>query len=159
MNNENPSLSTAPGVVWLTLAGVASFCVAVFQAVISCSPAWSVYWGAPMKMAEHPMELLLLGEACAVVFAIFGLYALSGAGRIRRLPLLWGGLITTGALYLLRGMVFVPQLAVLAGFLESPYDLPIRMVFASFVSLAIGIIYLVGTVRSWQNLLQKSGCC
>lgn len=46
----------------------------------------------------------LLTVAIASIFAVFGLYGLSGAGVIRRLPLLETGIYTIATLFLLRAV-------------------------------------------------------
>ncbi len=57
----------------LLIAGYLSLAIALFQAIISCVPTWSLYFGAPAEMVENRWLLLLLGEIAAVFFAIFGL--------------------------------------------------------------------------------------
>jgi hypothetical protein len=78
--------------LWLKIAAGLSFFMAICQTVISISPAAAAYFQAPPSLLENRMQLLLIGEGAALVLVIFGLYALSGAGSIRRLPLLRLGL-------------------------------------------------------------------
>ena len=54
----------------------------------------------------------LLTVAIAFIFAVFGLYGLSGAGIIRRLPLLETGIYTIATLFLLRAVAGVAEMAV-----------------------------------------------
>ena len=54
----------------------------------------------------------LLTVAIAFIFAVFGLYGLSGAGVIRRLPLLETGIYTIATLFLLRAVAGVAEMAV-----------------------------------------------
>jgi hypothetical protein len=83
----------------------------------------------------------------ALVFVLFGLYALSGAGLIRRLPLLNLGLFGIGAVYTARGIAFIPQLLVLLGILPSVRVIPLAHLLSSLVSLSVGVLYLAGLVK------------
>jgi hypothetical protein len=130
----------------LRFAACLSFAVALFQAVISFSPSLSLYFGAPEKMVAHPPLLLLGGLFMAVVFGVFGLYALSGAGHIRRLPLLGLGLLGIGLVYTLRGLMLILQLLLLKGILSSSETVGLQSLASSWVAFFIGLVYLVGTL-------------
>ncbi len=138
--------------ILLVGAGALSFCVALFQAAISFVPAWSAALGAGDALVSNPTLLLGAGLAMALVFALCGLYALSGAGLVRRLPLLRLGLLTIGAVYTLRGVSFVPLFLVVLGVLPSPYPVPMSALLSSLVSLIIGLLYLVGLLIGWRAL-------
>jgi putative oxidoreductase len=131
----------------LTIAGILSFGVAVFQAVISFVPEWSSAFDAGDALVSNPLLLLAAGLLMALVFVLFGLYALSGAGMIRRLPLLNLGLFGIGAVYTVRGIAFITQLLVLLGILPSVRVIPLAHVLSSLVSLILGILYLTGLVK------------
>ena len=77
----------------LIFAGVLSFCAAIFQAVIAFVPEWSAAIGSGEALASNPPLLLTLGLLVALLLVVFGLYGLSGAGVIRRLPLLRPGVV------------------------------------------------------------------
>jgi hypothetical protein len=64
---------------------------------------------------ENRLQLLLIGEGAALILVIFGLYALSGAGSIRHLPLLRLGLTGISSLFLLRGLFFILTVLALLG--------------------------------------------
>jgi hypothetical protein len=136
----------------LSAAGILSFSVALFQVVITFSPAWSRYFGAPAEIATNIPLLYVTGLAAAVIFAIFGLYALSGAGYVRILPMLRMGLLAIGCIYTLRGLVVIPILLITVGYIQSSDPVPPTGLFSSVISLLIGLIYLTGTLGSWQNL-------
>jgi hypothetical protein len=135
----------------LATAGYLTLGIAVFQAVISLVPEWSVFFGAPPEMAADRALLAVVGELCALFFALFGFYGLSGAGVVRRLPLLRAVLVFTGAVFVLRGLAVVLQILVNSGILKGPAT-PAHMVAASLLSLCIGVLYLSGTIRGWRNL-------
>ena len=136
----------------LKLAGTLSFAVAIFQAAISFSPSVSRYFGAPEELLTNRLWLIVAGIIIALVFALFGLYAFSGAGSIRQLPLLRLGLIGIGALYTLRGIFLIPEILVALGYLQSPQPVPPQELVSSLVSLSVGVCYLAGTIGNWRNI-------
>ena len=138
--------------IFLLAAGILSFSVALFQAVITFSPVWSRYFGAPEEFVTNPALLYVAGLAAAVIFAIFGLYALSGAGYVRTLPMLRMGLLAIGCIYTLRGLVVIPILLITMGYIQSSDPVPPTGLSSSVISLLIGLIYLIGTFGCWQNL-------
>jgi hypothetical protein len=136
------------GSQWLKVGGVLSFAVALLHLVIIFigAPAYR-YFGAGEEMARAaesgsavPALVTLL---LTVIFAVFGLYALSGAGAIRRLPLLMPALILIGAVYSLRGIAVFLQIFQFAT--ASAAVAPRDIVFSA-VSLVIGLAYLIGTM-------------
>jgi len=50
--------------------------------------------------------LYISGTLAAIIFAIFGLYGISGAGYIRKFPYLCSGLLLIGSIYTIRGLWF-----------------------------------------------------
>ena len=136
--------------VWLKIAAAFSFFMAVCQTVISLSPAAAAYFMAPPPLLENRWRLFFIGEAAALILVIFGLYALSGAGVIRRLPLLRLGLIGISGLFLLRGLFVVFSVLAILGILEG--QLLIQGEISTLVFLAAGITFAVGTVLNWRDM-------
>jgi hypothetical protein len=136
--------------LWLKSAARLSFFMAICQTVISLSPAAAAYFQAPPPLLENRMQLFLVGEAAALIFAIFGMYALSGAGSIRHLPLLRLGLIGISSLYVLRGLFIIFTVVTLLGIFEG--EILIQGVISHLVFLAAGIAYAVGTVLNWRTM-------
>jgi hypothetical protein len=146
----------------LTVAGVMSLVVALLHlgVIVAGADAYE-FFSAPDRMIElarvgsplPAMVTLLLGS----VFALFGLYALSAAGRAIlprvRLPLPRIALVGISGIYLLRGLVIVPQLLM---FLNTS-DVPLRALVFSLIALAIGIVYTIGTALRWAALPTVSG--
>ena len=139
---------------WLKTGGILSFAVALLHLVIVFvgAPAYR-YFGAGEEMAAaaesgsaFPAVLTLV---LAVVFAVWGLYALSGAGIIRRLPLLKIALILIGAVYTLRGIAVFQQIFQTA---TASAKVEPRDIVFSLVSLGIGLAYLIGTAANWRSL-------
>jgi hypothetical protein len=139
----------------LKLAAAASFAIAILHlAIIFLGPEAYTAFGAPDLAAleaqgSRTPDLLTL--VLVVVFTLFGLYALSGAGVIRRLLFLAVGLIAIGTIYTLRGLGVIPDLLQLA----RGAAIPVRQIVFSLVSLGIGLLYLMGTVRRWSFIYRR----
>lgn len=139
----------SPGRVLLLVAASVSFFVAVFHVVIVLiGPSAYAFFGG-----ERLARLALSGSSSpalqtlslAVIHALFGVYGLSGAGAIRRLPLLTVALFAIGGMYAFRGLSAIEQGLQI---LQDPDSLPFRVLFYSLVSLATGCAYIAGTVKS-----------
>jgi hypothetical protein len=136
--------------LWLKVAAGLSFFMAICQTVISLSPAAAAYFQAPPSLLENRLQLLLIGEGAALILVIFGLYALSGAGSIRHLPLLRLGLTGISSLFLLRGLFFILTMLALLGILKG--EILVQGVVSDMVFLAAGITFAVGTVLNWREM-------
>jgi hypothetical protein len=137
----------------LLAASAASFAVAaVHVAATFAGPAAYEYFGAPGNLVAAAKRgsavPALITLIIALVFAGFGLYALSGAGRAPKLPALRVLLVGISGVYLLRGVVVVPEF-ILYSFART---LPARMMVFSLIALAIGLIHAIGTARRWAAL-------
>ena len=139
----------------LILAGVLSFCAAVFQAVIAFVPAWSAAFGARDALVSNSPLLLTLGLGVALLLVIFGLYGLSGAGVIRRLPLLRPGLFVIGLLYSMVGINFIFQVLAMLGILPSAGPIPIYLLLVTFGAFVAALAYLIGLAVNWKRLSTK----
>ena len=142
------------GKQWLILGGGLSVAAALLHVAIifGGAPAYR-YFGAGEEMAElataGSVLPALLTLFLAVVLALWGLYAFSGAGLIRHLPLLRIGLVIIAGIYTVRGIGFVPQVLWM---IESPQSVAPREIVFSLASLFVGSAYLIGTVSSWERL-------
>jgi hypothetical protein len=138
---------------WLLAAAAASFAVAALHVAITfAGPAGYEYFGAPGNLVAAARRgsavPALVTMIIAVVFAGFGLYALSGAGRAPHLPALRVLLVGISGVYILRGLVVVPEF-ILYSFERT---LPPRMMGFSLIALGIGLIHAIGTARRWSAL-------
>lgn len=140
----------------LQIAGLLSLGIALLQVVLGFSPALSTYLGAPPELLANPAALLASSFFVALIFAIWGLYGLSGAGLMRRLPLLRLGLLVIGAIYTLRGLLLVPLLLDSLGLIVADPPILPQALLASLVSLLIGCLYLAGTLTAWRDLRPES---
>ncbi len=136
----------------LICAGILSLDVSLFQAAISLSPRLSAAFDAPPDLVANPPLLLAAGILVSIVFAICGLYALSAAGLVPRLPLLRLGLLGSGVGYLLMGLPFIPQLLSLTHVISTPQSLYIEKICVSLVALATGFAFLGGLAFGWKHL-------
>ncbi len=146
---------TSQGGRLLKIGGVLSFAIAFFHVliVIIGVPAYRFFSGIGAELADLvkagsvlPALITLL---IALVFVIFGCYALSGAGVIRRLPLLRTGLISIGGIYLLRGLMNIPFWLTLT---SSTFPSVTSGLIFDAISLTIGLLYVCGTAMNWRNL-------
>lgn len=111
------------------------------------------YFGAGEQMARlaeagNPKPTIIT-SGLTVLFLGFGLYALSAAGNIRRLPLTRLVVLGIGILYLLRGILVGPQ-AWWA--IQHPDQVPLRFVFFSAVALVLGVLCVYGLMLRWKEL-------
>jgi len=138
---------------WLLTGGLLTGMASLLHvAIILGGPEWYRFFGAGEGMARRaargsPYPAAI--TACiAAILAVWTLYALSGAGVIRRLPLLRPALVLIAAVYLARGVLGIP-LVLLA---DDPYanELRARMTFmavSSAICLALGLCYAAGAAR------------
>jgi hypothetical protein len=140
----------------LLFAAILSFCAAVYQLVISLVPRWSAFFGAGEELTSKPLLLLLLGAVVAILLTIWGFYGLSGAGLIRRLPLLRLAIFLIGAIYIFRGLPILLKLLELVKILppSGVIDLPGFLVFLG--SLIAGLCYWAGLAIGWKQLRLKT---
>jgi hypothetical protein len=136
---------------WLVAAGVLSAAAALLHlGVIAGGPDWYRFFGAGEGMARMAERGLwtppLVTLAIAAVLAVWAAYAFAGAGLIRRLPLMRTALVAIACVYLLRGLVLVPLLAL------RPAQAGAFDYWSSLIVLAYGIFYAVGTWRAWPAL-------
>lgn len=144
-------IAANPGTRWLIVGGWLSVAAALLHiACIFGGPEWYRFFGAGEGMARaaergewHP-AILTLG--IAGVLAVWAAYAFSGAGLLRRLPLLRTGLIVISAIYLLRGLILIPL------HMWRPHFTDSFAVWSSLIVLVYGIAYAVGTWRAWPFL-------
>ena len=142
----------------LKIAGVLSSCIALLHVAIIFvgGPAYR-YFGAGEEMArlsERGSQIpALITTGLTIVFVVWAAYAFSGAGVMRRLPLLKTGLIVIGVIYTLRGLLLGPQ----AVWFFSLYRaaVPARQLLFSAAALVTGLVYLEGTRQAWSYLCRR----
>jgi len=125
----------------LRAAGWANIAIAAAQ-TIGLIWAWSMFRavGIEEDMRElarqaAAMPYILTLITCAA-FAVFGLYWLSGAADLRRLPLLRAGLVSIAVIYVLR--------ATLYGGIDAVRDGDGAQIIFAAIALLIGLCYAYG---------------
>lgn len=135
---------------WLILAGSLSWIAALLHiAVIVGGPEWYILFGAGQELADlaaqgslYPAILTLF---IATVLFVWGLYAFSAAGKIRKLPFLNLALVAITAVYALRGggafvaMIFVEDL-------RTPF-----FVWSSLICGLYALAYGMGTFQYFKD--------
>ena len=139
----------------LAISGVFCFCIAFCQIAIGFSPSLSLYFGAPEALVANNLYLITVSMIIGFILGIFGFYAISGAGYIRTLPWLKLMLATISGIFILRGLLVIPEGLVVAGVFESSIDVAPRFVVFSIGSLLIGIFFVTGTISGWRSFPSK----
>jgi len=134
-------------------AASSAFIAALHVVIIFVGARAYRYFGAgePMARLDEQGSLVpaIVTAFLTLVFTVWAAYALSGAGLLRRLPLLRTGLIVIGVLYTARGILLEPQAVwFLSGYREA---VPPRQLVFSAVSLLTGLAYLAGTRAAWSR--------
>jgi hypothetical protein len=136
----------------MLLLGSALSCVAslLHIAIIFGGAQWYRFFGAGEEMATMaesgswtPAAVTL---CIALLLFVWSLYALSGAGLVRRLPLLRAGLVVISGIYLVRGIAFLPALLI------KPEIVDGFLVWSSLICLGFGFFHAVGTRQVWAKL-------
>jgi hypothetical protein len=111
---------------------------------------WYRFFGAGERMARmaaaghwYPTAL----TSCIVaILSVWSLYALSGAGVIRRLPFVRLALCIVTSVYLLRAVAFAPFRTYFPG------NSAAFWLWSSAICLVIGLVHLVGLWQEWTRL-------
>ena len=130
---------------FLIVGGSASFALAALHVlIIAIGPPAYLYFGRAdlAEMARgRPLYPTLATLVITITLIVWGLYAYSGAGLVRPLPLLRTGLVTITCVYTLRGLVLILDVTRwLAG-----QHYPLRQAVFSAGALATGLCYAIGT--------------
>lgn len=138
---------------WLSTAAAFSFAIALLHlAIVTIGIPAYLFVEAPQNLIElayagsptPALIALLLGS----MFTLFGFYALAGAGRGPALPVVRLALVGISGVYIVRGLIGVPQMVMMS----YTNEVPARAVVFSGISLVIGLIYAIGTVLRWSRM-------
>lgn len=153
MLNHNKSLIIAGGLS--ILGGL------LHLGIIIGGPDWYRFFGAGegmAQMAEKGMAYPAITTAgIASVLFIWAAYAFSGAGLIKRLPLLRTGLVLISLIFVIRTLFGMAAVY----YIDHPYlnELQVRpafMIGSSLVCFVYSVLYIVGTVKNWARLSSSS---
>lgn len=140
----------------LVIAGAFSFLAsALHVAVVIGGPSWYRFFGAGKSMVlmaeSGSVKPALITLGIAVVLAVWGGYAWSGAGYLPSLPFTQFVLSAITAVYLIRGLG-----GLAAPFISSHPQIKQNStafwVWSSIICLVIGMFHLAGVLAIWQTL-------
>ncbi|GAO77098.1 MULTISPECIES: hypothetical protein [unclassified Sphingopyxis] len=145
------NVAANPGTTWLIVGGWLSVLAALLHiACIFGGPDWYRFFGAGEGMARAAargdLRPTLITLAIGAILLVWAAYAFSGAGSLPRLPLLRTGLIVIAAIYLLRGLIFVPL------HMWRPQHSDSFAIWSSLIVLVYGAVYAAGTFKAWRHL-------
>ncbi|NOH12515.1 MAG: hypothetical protein HND51_12785 [Chloroflexi bacterium] len=133
-----------PSSTLLLIGAMASFGVTLLHILLVFRPQLYRYFGADelADMVEDGSSFtVLVTLGLVVMFAVWGIYGLSGAGVLDPLPLLDTVLIIIGGIYILRGVMLLNDMVKLAQGTR-----PIRFALLSIGALSAGLLHLFGTL-------------
>ena len=138
---------------WLIVGGWLSVVAALLHlACIFGGGDWYRFFGAGEELARADEAgswvPALLTSGIATVLSVWAAYAFSAAGVIPRIPIIRTALVVISAIYLARGLMFIPIL------IEPPARTPFN-IWSSLIVLVYGIIYAIGTWQAWPLLSTK----
>ena len=144
------------GQTQLIIAACCSFIASLLHvAIVFGGPGWYRFFGAGEQMAKmaemgskQPMITTLI---IATILAVWGLYALSAAGVIVRLPLLKIALVLITLVYLVRGLAGLILPFVTSHPAITQNSVTFWMV-SSVICTSFGLFYLLGTLNHWSEL-------
>ncbi len=131
----------------LLIGGYFSLAFAVFQISGIFWPVSGIrYFGGPADLrADHFVWYALLCLVVGIAVGVFGIYALSGAGKIRPLKWLRTTITGTTAIYLLRGLLLFTQAAFII-----KHPVYWRFALFSLIALAVGVVHLIGLIKLFK---------
>ena len=143
---------------YLLVAALACFAAALAHlGIIAGGPDWYRWFGAGEEMAQMAEQgrwlpaLMTLAISLALVFC--GLWALSAAGVVRRLPLRRVALVFIILVFLGRGTVGALVMSISDDpYLQELQQRPMFLVVSSAICIAIGFCFLVGLRQRWRLL-------
>lgn len=132
---------------WLIAGGVMSALISLLHVFLAVFPGLYRFIGpdqsALTEIAVQGSSITtVLSVALALLFAVWALYAFSGAGLIPPFPLLRIALIAISVIYLLRALFLLSEIDMV---LNQGY--PFRFLVFSTISLVAGLLYLFGILR------------
>lgn len=136
---------------FLIAGGILSALAALLHlGCIAFGAPWYRFLGAGEQMAQMDLAGHWYPTAATLVISAillaWSLYAFSGAGVLRKLPLTRWALCAITGVYLLRGVVFAPLMAYFPGNSNTFW------VVSSAICLAIGVVHLIGLRQAWPRL-------
>ncbi len=131
-------------------AALSAFAALLHLGCIAFGAPWYRFLGAGEQMAQmdlaghwYPTVATLV---ISLVLIVWSLYALSGAGVIRKLPLIRTALCAITGVYLLRGLTAMPLMAYFPG------NSATFWLWSSVICFIFGVVHLIGLRQVWSRL-------
>lgn len=134
-------------IVGAALSGVAAL---LHVGCIIFGAEWYRFLGAGEQMAQ--LDLAghwypdTITSVIVLVLSVWALYALSGAGVVRKLPFVRLALCVITGVYLLRAVAFVPLQPIFPG------NSMTFWLLSSGICLVVGVVHLLGLRQAWSSL-------
>ncbi|WP_267811304.1 hypothetical protein, partial [Vibrio cholerae] len=140
---------------YLFIAAICCFAAALAHIdCIAFGGDWYRFFGAGEQMARMAEQGLwyptVVTSVIVLVLLMCALYALSGAGAIKRLPLTKLALILITSIFLLRGISFVGLMPMF------PENSLTFWLISSGICLSIGGLFALGSWQQWSVLGAKN---
>ena len=141
---------------FLIAGGMISTLISIMHVLLVLKPALFVYISAGQEsmLAQLAVQgsspTTIATVALALIFAVWAIYAFSGAGLIRPLPLLRAALILISVIYLFRALAIFTEINMV---MNQGY--PFRFVVFSAISLIAGLFYLFGVLIQRSDSTQS----
>jgi hypothetical protein len=136
----------------LLFAGAAlnAAAAALHVGCIAFGAPWYRFFGAGERMvrlaAAGSWRPTLITSGIILLLVVWTLYDLSGAGAIRKLPLVRPVLCAVAAVYLIRGVAGLPFMPFAVGRTATFWW------WSSAVCLVVGAVHLAGIRQAWRRL-------
>ena len=144
------------GSTQLKIAASLSFIAALLHVTIIFGGSdWYRFFGAGEGMAKlaetGSIEPTVITLSIAAILSVWGLYALSGAGVVFKLPLLKLGLWLITAIFFVRGVagLILPFVTTHPAITQNSVNF---WLVSSLICCVIGAFYFLGTKNSWEYI-------
>ena len=136
---------------YLLVGGVVSLAASLLHvAIIFGGAEWYRFFCAPDRMVTLAEQgsILPTFSTSGISFALFlwALYAFSGAGLIRKLPLLKAALVIIACIYLARGLALFPVLVLRPDMVNSV------ILWSSILCIVCGGCHAIGVRQVWSRI-------
>lgn len=135
--------------ILLVAAALDAAAAALHVGCIAFGAPWYRFFGAGERMVRlasaGSWRPTLITSGITLVLVVWSLYALSGAGAIRKLPLVRPVLCVVTAIYLVRGVAGLPFLPFAGGRTTAFWW------WSSVVCLIVGVVHLAGIRQRWRR--------
>jgi hypothetical protein len=139
---------------FLLAAGIALFGAIIHWVAPFVGVDWYGFLTAPQDVVDSARNGTMLAPVGAAIIGLLmfacAMYAFSGAGLSRRLPLTKTALAVISAICLLRGLLLIPFL------IRFPLAVSTFDIVASAVWFVAGAAFAVGTVGNWRRLKSRA---